>query len=351
MLSGECDREFKPLAEMLERNLEEGLDHGAALAVTIAGKPVVDVWGGWTDAARRRSWESDTLVLVMSVTKALLGVCGNMCIERGLLDPESPVCAYWPEFTNHGKDRVLVKHVFDHRAGLPRVPVEPEHWGDWDRVCSALAAARPAWLPGAALGYHSITYGWLVGELIRRVTGRRPNDFLQDELCGPWGAEAWIGAPPEVDARLAEVLPEQPIAMDRRWEVPAANGFSNARSLARIFGALASGGQFAGHRLLARSTIDDATAAYVTGPWHGGESHRILSTIRFARGFQLNSEYMHMGPNSRAFGHAGGGGAMAWADPVRRVGFAYTPNLYEMDVERMYDRANQLSRCVFDCIG
>ena len=350
MLSGEYDRQFKPLAELLEHHLDHGLDHGAALAVTVDGQQVVDIWGGWADAQRRRPWQADTLVLVMSVAKALTGICGNICVERGLLHPDSPVSAYWPEFAAHGKDRVLVKHVFQHRAGLPQVPLDRDRWGDWDGVCEALAAAPPAWPPGTAHAYHALTYGWLAGELIRRVTGRRPNEFLQEEVCEPLGVEAWIGLPAAVDDRLAEVVPEQPITMDRRWEIPAANGFSNARSVSRVFGMLACGGRSGDVQVLERTTIDDATATFVTGPWHGGESHAVLATIRFARGFQLGSEYLYMGPGTRAFGHAGGGGAIAWADPERRISFAYTPNLYEMDVERMYDRANRLSRCVFDCI-
>ncbi|HKS46998.1 MAG TPA: serine hydrolase domain-containing protein [Amycolatopsis sp.] len=351
ILSGAYDIRFQRLADLMRSNIESGRDLGAAVAVTVDGRPVVDVWGGWADRARRRPWMADTLVLVMSVTKALTGICGNRCIERGLLDPDAPVSAYWPEFAARGKAPVLVKHVFDHRAGLPEVPLELDRWGDWDGVCAALASSPPMWEPGTAHAYHAITYGWLVGELIRRVTGRRPNDVLQDEVCKPLGVEAWIGAPDTVHDRLAEVAPAQPIVMDRRWEIPAANGFSNARSVACVLGVLACGGRLGDVLLLDRQTIDDATADFVTGPWHGGESHAVLSKIRFARGFQLNSEYMHMGPNSRAFGHAGGGGAMAWADPDRRVSFAYTPNLYEMDVERLYERANEMSRCVVECLG
>lgn len=351
MIDGRCDPRFEPLRDLLASRLANGADHGASVALTVDGELVVDMWGGWADAAGTRSWDADTLVLVMSITKALTGICGNICIERGLLDPQAPVSRYWPEFAAQGKESVLVQHVFDHRAGLPAVPVEPDRWGEWDEVCAALAAAAPAWPPGTAHSYHAFTYGWLVGELIRRVTGEMPNDFLQKEVCGPLGADAWIGAPAAVDARLAEVVPAQALVMDPRWQIPAANGFSNARSVARILGVLACGGQLGDVRLLAESTIDDATSAAVTGPWHGGVMHPSFATIRFARGFQLNSEYLHMGPNPRAFGHAGGGGAITWADRERRMSFAYTPNRFEADLGGMYDRANELTRCVFDCVG
>ena len=132
--------------------------------------------------------------------------------------------------------------------------------------------------------------------------------------------------------------------------MPAANGYSNPRSLARIFGTLACGGELDGVRILEERTIEDATSSVVTGPWYQGEFSPLLAKIRFGRGFQLNSELMYMGPNPRAFGHSGGGGAMAWADPESQVSFAYTPNLFDMDISRMYDRANELSKCVFDCL-
>lgn len=350
MIQGQCGAQFEALRESLRSNLESGQDLGASLAVTVDGQLVVDLWGGFADAGRRKPWEADSLVLVMSVTKALTGICANMCIERGLLDPEAPVAAYWPEFSASGKERILVKDLFYHRAGLPDMPLPFADWDDWDRICSALAAMAPAWKPEDGHAYHPFSYGWLVGELIRRVTGRRPNQFLQEEVCAPLGVEAWIGAPRSVDDRIAEVIPEEMgNVMSRRAEVPAANGFTNARSVARILGVLACGGELDGVHLLDRRTIEDATSVSVTGPWVGPDDGGIFSAIRFARGFQLNCAILDMGPNPRAFGHSGGGGALAWADPERRVSFAYTPNRFEMSNEHMYDRANALSRCASEC--
>lgn len=352
MIHGHCETEFEAVRECLRGNLERGEDVGAALAVTIEGQMVVDLWGGFADADRRVPWGADTLVLVMSVTKALTGICGNICIERGLLDPNRPVADYWPEFAANGKGSILVRHLFFHQAGLPEMPVPFADWGDWDKVCAALAAETPLWEPGEGHAYHPFSYGWLVGELIRRVSGRRPNAFLQEEVCGLLGAEAWIGAPPEIDGRIAEVIPsEWGTAMDRRAEVPAANGFSNARAIARILGVLACGGEQDGIHVLDRQTIEDAVSTSVTGPWIGPDDGGIFAGIRFGRGFQLNCDVLYMGPNPRSFGHSGGGGALTWADPERRVSFAYTPNRFEMRNEDMYKRANTISRSVIDCIA
>jgi CubicO group peptidase (beta-lactamase class C family) len=352
VIHGHCDPRFAPIREMFEANLAAGDDHGAALAVTVDGVTVVDIWGGYRDEGRNQPWAADTLVLIMSVTKGLTGLCGNMCIERGLLDPEAPVARYWPEFAAAGKDAVPVRYLFDHRAGLPDLPgFDRNAVGDWDAVCAALAAQPPAWEPGTAHAYHSLTYGWLVGELIRRVTGKRPSQFLRDEVCRPLGVEAWIGAPPEIDDRIADVMPDLgPLRMDRRAEVPASNGFSNARSLARIFGALACGGELDRVHLLDPATIDAATSDAVTGSWYGGEPAPVLAKIRFARGFELSSDMTYMGPNPRAFGHSGAGGSMAWADPERRVSFAYTPNLFETDIDLLYRRSNELTRRLFECL-
>jgi CubicO group peptidase (beta-lactamase class C family) len=353
VVKGQCDTRFEPLRELFADHLDRGRDQGAAVAVTVGGRTVADLWGGHTDAARSREWESGTLVLIMSVTKGLTGICGNMCIERGLLDPDAPVARYWPEFAAAGKEELPVRYVFDHRAGLPDIPgFDPAELGDWNAVCAALAAQPPSWPPGTAHAYHALTYGWLVGELVRLVTGKRPGRLLNDEVCKPLGVEAYMGAPPEIDGRLADILPAlvRP-GIDRRAEIPASNGYSNARSLARIFAALACGGELDGVHVLDGETIADATSSVVTGPWHESMFSPVLAAIRFGRGFQLNSELMYMGPNPHAFGHSGGGGAMVWADPRNGVSFAYTPNLYDMDMTTMYDRANQLSRRVFDCLG
>lgn len=354
---GELDDRFAPVAEWLSQSVDKGGDVGAAVAATVDGEQVVDIWAGARDA-EGSPWERDTLVIVASTTKGLTGLCGNMCVDRGLLDPDAPVAEYWPEFAAGGKDHVPVRYLFDHRVGLPDLPgMGFEQMGNWDLVCGALAAATPQWEPGTAHSYHSGTYGWLVGELVRRVSGRRPSVFLREEVCEPLGVEAWIGAPEEVDDRIAEIAnadgSTQPlgIAALRRMEFPAGNAFTNARSLARIYAALACGGDLDGVHLLDRATIEDATSYEVTGPWFGTEDPApILSTVRFARGWVLNSLGAPMGPNPRAFGYAGAGGSIGWADPDRHVSLGYTPNLFDTTADGQPVRATQLAEVLFSCV-
>ena len=197
---------------------------GASVGVTVDGQPVVDLWGGWSDAAQTKRWERDTIVVVASTTKGLTGLCGNMLIDRGQLDPKAPVSAYWPEFAQNGKEGVLVEHLFDHRAGLPNMPARVSARRTGTASSSALASMRPRWEPGTAHSYHAVTYGYLIGEVVRRITGRTVGTFLRQEVCEPLGVDAWIGVPPELDERCAEVC-NQAAGFDsagiRRYESPS----------------------------------------------------------------------------------------------------------------------------------
>jgi CubicO group peptidase (beta-lactamase class C family) len=336
-IEGFCDPHFNDVRDAFATNWERFDEVGASVAVTINGRSVVDLWGGWSDAARTRAWERDTIVVVASTTKGLTGLCGNMLIDRGLLDPEAPVTRYWPEFAQNGKDGVLVAHLFDHRAGLPFMPkgVAAE---DWDAVVDALAAMAPRWPPGTAHYYHSVTYGYLLGEVIRRITGSSTGTFLRQEVCKPLGVDAWIGVPTELDDRCAEVCGQDAGFANealRRYESPATNAHTNGRALARIFGALACGGELDGVRLLDQETLDDALSSEVTGPWidfderlfePDGLVPRSTFGLRFARGFMRSSDMSWMGPSPGAFGSAGSGGSIAVADPDARIGFGYAPN-------------------------
>ena len=203
-IEGYCDPRFDRVREVFAENWDLFDEVGASIGVTIGGEPVVDLWGGWSDAARTQPWDRDTIVIVASTTKGLTGLCGNMLIDRGLLDPEAPVAKYWPEFAQNGKEGVLVKHLFDHRAGLPNMP-RGVAGDDWDGVVGALATMRPRWEPGTAHNYHAGTYGYLIGELIIRITGETTGEFLRREVCEPLGVDAWIGVPLELDDRCAEV--------------------------------------------------------------------------------------------------------------------------------------------------
>jgi CubicO group peptidase (beta-lactamase class C family) len=359
-INGFCDPRFEPVRAAFAENWDVFDEVGASVAITLDGRSVVDLWGGWADGARTRPWERDTMVLVASTTKGFTGLCGNMVIERGLLDPDVPVARYWPEFAANGKADVPVKYLFDHRVGLPDVP-SGVAIHDWDAMTAGLAAAAPRWEPGTAHAYHSMTYGHLVGELIRRVTGMTVGTFFRTQVCEPLGADAWIGVPHSEQGRIADLVGASAPFTDPEWveaEIPAANGHANGRSLARIYGALACGGELDGVHLLERSTIDDALQGPATGPWFGWTTDMLaavgvsdsLFSLRFARGFVLNSEFAWMGPNPNAFGYGGSGGSFAFADTDARVGFGYAQNAHIGQGQHRESRPGRIADAFYACL-
>ena len=276
-IQGHVDPRFKRVREVFEDNWEQFAEVGASVAVTLDGKPVVDLWGGWADAARTCPWHKDTVVIVASTTKGVTGLIGNMMIEQGKLDPEALVGRYWPEYAVNGKEETKVKYLFDHRAGLPDNPAGVDVT-DWNAMVTALAASAPKWEPGTAHAYHSLTYGHLVGELIRRVSGETVGTYLRRHIGDPLAIDCWIGLPASVDDRVAQVVkaggPSERSGMwnntaFRRAEIPAGNGHTNARALARLYAVLANGGDKDGVHLITDKTMDEATASYVTGRWFG----------------------------------------------------------------------------------
>jgi CubicO group peptidase (beta-lactamase class C family) len=357
-IDGFCDLQFKAVRDAFAENWELFAEVGASVAATVDGRPVVDLWGGWADGAKTRPWDRDTIVVVASTSKGLTGICGNMVIDRGLLDPEEPAATYWPEFAANGKEQVPVKYLFNHTVGLPAIP-DGVNLLDWDETVAALAAAAPQWTPGTKLAYHSVSYGYLVGELVRRVTGKSLGTFLRTEVCDPLGADAWIGLPESLDDRVAEVVgtflgSDKPEF--RRAEIPAGNGHTNARALARIFSAMACGGEVDGVRLCSEQAIEDATFSSVTGPWHGGGLEQVIAmfpalfTLRFSRGFKMNSTFTWMGPNSNAFGDAGSGGSIAFADPQRRISFGYAQNAHLGPEATIDSRPGRLISALYDAL-
>jgi CubicO group peptidase (beta-lactamase class C family) len=355
---------FEAVKEAFNRNFDTHGEVGAACSISVKGRQVVDLWGGVADTHTERPWESDTLQLVFSTTKGATAVCALRLVERGLLDLDAPVAEYWPEFKVAGKEGIPVRWLLSHRSGLPVVDAHltPDDVFAWHPVVSALAAERPLWEPGTAHGYHALTYGFLVGEVIRRVSGKTPGQLLADEVAGPLGLDLWIGLPapeeprvsrliraapmvpppgfdmstmPEVarhmiDAFLdpnsltnrALTLTEPPLDWNARAahaaEIPAANGICSARSLARMYAAVI--GDVDGVRLLSPSTVQIATTEQSAGP-----DRVLLISSRFGLGFMLHSAFSAMlGPTS--FGHSGAGGSLAFADPESGVAFAYVMN-------------------------
>ncbi|MFF4619575.1 serine hydrolase domain-containing protein [Nonomuraea jabiensis] len=273
-IHGECEDRFGEVREMLAASLAKN-DVGASVAVHVDGEPVVDIWGGYADAARTVPWERDTIINVWSTTKPMTALCALILADRGELDLAAPVAAYWPEFAAAGKERVLVRHLLSHTAGLPvwDKPMAVEDLYDWRLATARLAGQAPRWEPGAEAGYHAITQGFLVGEVVRRVTGRSLGAFFAEEVAGPLGADFHIGLAAENDPRVSPVIPPPtPMAASadvpanplvrpedantvpwRRAEIPAANGHGNARSVGLVQSVLACGGTLRGVRLLSEA--------------------------------------------------------------------------------------------------
>lgn len=213
---GSCDPRFARVREEFERNFAERGESGASVCVVVDGERVVDLWGGVADHTTGAPWTADTMNVVFSCSKGVTAIAGHVCIDRGLLDPDAPVTRYWPEFGQAGKRDVPVRMLFNHQAGLPawREPIPRGGLTDWDAVVGMLARSAPFWEPGTRTGYHAITIGHLIGELVRRVTGMSVGTFLRQEIAGPLGADCWIGLPAEHEGRVARSIIQQ-IAVPR----------------------------------------------------------------------------------------------------------------------------------------
>ena len=371
-IHGQCDPRFEAVRQIFAENLESGNDLGAGVAFTLHGEPVVDLWGGFLDLEHTQPWARDTLVNLYSTTKGMTAICAHQLIERGQLDVDAPVAEYWPEFAAAGKASIPVRQLLCHQAGLPaiRKPLETSVLYDWEALTAALAEQEPWWEPGTRHGYHALTFGHLVGEVIRRVSGQSVGQFFRENVAQPLDADFHIGLPDKDHARTSTLhgrliggdpkasgseIPEplkafmrdmaDPTTMTggafnnprippdavnsaewRRAEIPAANGHGTARSLARIYGALACGGEVDGVRILDGKSIDRAIEVQADGP------DAVLGgmPMRFGLGFMLRSPIMPLSPNPRAFGHPGAGGSIGMADPDAGVGFGYTPNKMQM---------------------
>jgi CubicO group peptidase (beta-lactamase class C family) len=362
-VQGTCDPRFAGVKDAFAANFQRFPEVGASLAVMVDGRMVVDFWAGHAVAARTRPWERDTIVNVASCTKGMVAVCAHMLADRGQLDIDAPVATYWPEFAQAGKERVLVRHVLAHQAGLAAIeePLPADAQLDWQTMISALERQRPLWEPGTGHGYHASTWGFLVGEIIRRVSGRTVGTFLREDLAGPLGIDFHVGVGPELEARCADVIQPPPpppgqesfmtsVLRDpgslaakvhgaayrgerldpnsrayRAAEIPSGNGHGNARAMARVFGVLARGGEVDGVRILSPEAIERAGTDQTTGLPDMLAASPERPTRR-ALGFTMPTLNLYMGPGKRTFGHAGMGGSLEFADPDARVGFGYAPN-------------------------
>ena len=391
-VQGICDARFHAVRDAFADNFASSREVGASVSITyngemVNGEMVVDLWGGSADEMRTRPWAQDTLVNVYSTTKGLGAACAHMLVDRGQLDLDAPVAAYWPEFAQAGKASLPVRYLLSHQAGLPAIakPLPAEMLYDWHGMCAALAEQAPWWTPGAAHGYHALTYAWLVGEVVRRVDGRSIGTFFREEIAAPLGLDAHIGCGPELDARIADLLSSPPAPTgqsdllaemmadtesmsakafanppvlsrrtvnSRAWraaELCSANGHTNARSLARFYAALGAwtrGEAFEGLQLLSAAALEQARAEQAAGV------DKILRLDnRIALGFMLPSPMRRFSENSKAFGHAGAGGSLGFTDPEHGLSFGYAMNQMQAGAAGGDARWRGLIQGMYDAVG
>ena len=351
-IKGECAPKFGGVKDAFAANFEWGVEIGASFAAAIDGEVVVDLWAGDRDASGH-PWERDTIVNVYSTTKVMAALCTLILVDRGELDLDAPVASVWPEFGQAGKERVLVRHVLSHTSGVAgwEEPIRVEDLYDWKHSVGLLAAQAPWWEPGTASGYHALTHGHLLGEVVRRVDGRTIGTFFREEVADPLGADFHIGLPKEHESRVGSLLAPDGAEMtgqgtadpgsiaarvlgnprmqgeganDPAWraaEIPAVNGHGNARSVARVAAALACGGTLGGVHLLGPETLDRAIEEQSYG------TDLVLGVpIRFGLGWGLRSKEIPLGTGDRTFFWGGWGGSLVVVDLDARVALAYVMN-------------------------
>ena len=354
-IHGTIDPRFAAMGEILSANLDSGADVGASVAVMLEGELVVDIWGGWVDEAHTAPWGRDTITNVWSSTKTQMALCALMLIDRGQLDLDAPVATYWPEFAQNGKEGVLVKHLLSHTSGVSGwdQPVTVDDIYDWETSTARLAAQAPWWEPGTASGYHALNQGHLVGEVIRRITGKKLGEFFRDEVAVPLGVDFHIGLAPSEFGRVSNVIPPPPLPVDfsqldpemvavktftgpapgaeaswtaawRQADIGAANGHGNARSVAVAQSAISNGGVVNGQRLLSPATIERIFEVQAEGV-----DQVLMVPAKFGIGYGLATEAMPFVPDRRVCAWGGWGGSLVINDVDNRMTITYMMNRME----------------------
>jgi CubicO group peptidase (beta-lactamase class C family) len=374
---------FEGVRDVFENNFAKADEIGASFAVYHRGKKVVDLWGGVADSATGKQWDERTMALLFSQTKAITAMCANKLAQEGKLDTDAPVATYWPEFAANGKENIPVSFLLSHQAGLAWVDgvdgeMTTEEAFSWDPVVDRLAEQVPHWVPGERHGYHAMTYGWLVGEVIKRVTGRTVGTYFREEIATPLGVDFWIGLPASEEPRVAVLEggiadataaedPNVRLLMDEfigpdtilgkslfapcyafaeprifnsramhAAELPGANGIGEARSIARLYAACI--GDIDGIRIISEEQLERATRQLTSGP----DIVLMDIDIQFGLGFMVCSDLIQLG-GPASFGHFGAGGSLGWADPVADLAFGYVMNKLEMNLAgdpRSFDLVN-----------
>ena len=382
---GQCDPRFAAVRQRFADNFRELGEIGAAVSIHVAGQRVVDLWAGLADRAERKPWTERTLVNVYSTTKGLAALCIQRLIDQRQLDPAAKVADYWPEFAAAGKAEITLHDLLGHRAGMAALRTKLPHAALYDHALIAreLAAQEPFWQPGTQHGYHAQTFGFLLGELVRRVTGQSLGRYLREEIAGPLDADVHIGLSPENDERVAKVTrplgeatPAGEVDLMRVWklepesltalafnnpapqpgaiqtrayrgaEIPSSNGHATALGLSRIYSALASRDDAREARVLSAEGVARCYQEHSNGP-----DLVLRVPTRFGPGFHLSqsSGSGRFGPNPRSFGHPGMGGSVAFADPDAEIGFGYVMNRAGANI-LIGERPRRLIDALYDCI-
>jgi len=354
-IHGICPPEFDAVRRAFEGNFVDGGELGARFSLAVEGEVVVDLYGGWADRKQTVPFGPETLTPVFSTTKAIASILIARLVEQGRLAYGQRVAEVWPEFAQAGKQEITVEQVMSHQAGLSGFldEMDPALWFDWDAICAKLAAMAPLWPVGSASGYHPVTFGYLAGEIFRRVDGRTMGTALREDIAVPAGLDLWIGLPDAEHGRVAELKPPNTLpqfgeinealkaafltpwaapggktgADWRRAEIPSANGHARAPSLALLMGALATNGDVRGVHILSPQTRDEASAERI----HGRDLV-LPFEMSWGAGFMRNTPNFFYGPSALTFGHSGWGGSCAFADPERRVSGAYVMNKQSVEL-------------------
>ena len=378
-IHGTCDAAYHAVRDAFQNNFIEHGEIGASVFITVNGVKVVDLWGGFSNPEKTSIWQEDQLVNAFSIGKGITAVVAAQCVANGLITYDTRVASIWPEFAVHGKEELTLRDLLGHRSGLPaiRKRLAPNAMFDWKLMTDTLAAEKPWWTPGAEHGYHVNTYGFLVGEVLRRATGKSVGQLISELIAEPLQAEMYLGTPIELHSRIADYewpndpFPEnEPTGLDEEqllqfntyynpsglsgagvvnsapWrlaEMPSTNVHASARAISILYTFLAYGGSHDGIELLPREVLDIASSEVSNG------DDRILHrTSRFAHGFQLPIPERGFGPNPESFGHFGAGGSVGFCDPKAKVGFGYVMN--QMGPRWQNPRNRALIDSLYSCL-
>lgn len=391
-IKGFWDPKFAKVKDIFEENFEMFEEVGASLAVTVGGKFMMDIWAGYADAAKTRLWEENTIVCVFSTTKIMTSICILMLHDQGLLDINSPVCEYWPEFGQNGKEKILIKHVLGHTAGIPSWDemIPNEDILNWDKMIKLLEKQSPWWEPGTMGGYHALTFGFILGEIVKRVTGKSLGTFFKKNVAVPLGADFTIGIPQEFEKRVADLIPpDSPFIGDvlekdsivykilgfpggwnlggditkehikfcnthamRGVELPSSNGSANARSVAKVASVIVCGGELGGIHLMSKDTLNEALKEQFNG-----KGYLFVDGIRYGTGFGLPSDVKPIkNPNTIYWG--GWGGSVCIMDLDAKLNVSYVMNKMRIQTPEETrknkfasdTRANRLVEAVYEAL-